>query len=523
MVAIELRFPTGRFHATPWNRQVNEGAVEWPPAPWRLLRALLAAWYLKGENEADRKVLSSLVSKLAALPEYSLPPATISHTRHYMPLYDTRKAETERTKVLDAFVHVGNRPVRILWRNVNLSNEERVLLDSILERLGYFGRAESWVGARVIDDGFETNSRPMGDTETVPDSCELVRTLTCMSPEEYQKWREATSNVMKQTGNSPVISEDVFEALQIETSDIKRDGWSQPPGSRWVAYLRPRTSFEPIISLQPDITRSLSPTVARYAIASAVRPGLTNALSLAERVHDALASNKLSGGASVFTGCDERKNPLQGHGHARIFCESNSCGGKNVRGEITHVTVYAPMGFDAQARLALNRLTKVWGYGGHDVQLLLLGLGAPGDFKDPHDCACSLFGESCAWTSLTPFIPTRHPKATRSGKPKLDANSLQVGTPEHDLYRLLQLEGLPEPRSITPVPSITIGGRDIRWLQFARERKCGAGKNAGNTGYGFTIKFPSPVKGPVSVGYGCHFGLGLFMPVREKMKAGCLQ
>ena len=47
MLAIEFKFLAGRFHATPWGRQVNEGAVEWPPSPWRLLRALIAVWHLK--------------------------------------------------------------------------------------------------------------------------------------------------------------------------------------------------------------------------------------------------------------------------------------------------------------------------------------------------------------------------------------------------------------------------------------------------------------------------------------------
>ena len=41
---IAIRFPLGRYHATPWDRSVNEGAVEWPPSPWRLLRALVASY-----------------------------------------------------------------------------------------------------------------------------------------------------------------------------------------------------------------------------------------------------------------------------------------------------------------------------------------------------------------------------------------------------------------------------------------------------------------------------------------------
>ena len=44
MFALAFRFPAGRYHATPWRRNVNEADIAWPPEPWRLLHALIAAW-----------------------------------------------------------------------------------------------------------------------------------------------------------------------------------------------------------------------------------------------------------------------------------------------------------------------------------------------------------------------------------------------------------------------------------------------------------------------------------------------
>ena len=29
MLTIGIKFPAGRYHATPWGRNVNEGVVEW--------------------------------------------------------------------------------------------------------------------------------------------------------------------------------------------------------------------------------------------------------------------------------------------------------------------------------------------------------------------------------------------------------------------------------------------------------------------------------------------------------------
>ena len=43
-LTITVHFDLGRYHATPWGRNVNEGTVEFPPSPWRVLRALYSVW-----------------------------------------------------------------------------------------------------------------------------------------------------------------------------------------------------------------------------------------------------------------------------------------------------------------------------------------------------------------------------------------------------------------------------------------------------------------------------------------------
>jgi hypothetical protein len=86
---------------------------------------------------------------------------------------------------------------------------------------------------------------------------------------------------------------------------------------------------------------------------------LTEALILAEKVHLALV--KLSRGSSVFTGCDSSRRPLQGNGHAYILCEPDRSRAREGGRKITHVTVYAPMGFGPQEQKALEALEEVWG------------------------------------------------------------------------------------------------------------------------------------------------------------------
>jgi len=124
-VTLAIRFLAGQFHATPWNHQVNEGIVEWPPAPWRLLRTLVAVAHRMPEPP-QRALLGGLVAKLAtALPAYQLPPTQSAHTRHYMPLVS--EGEWTTTQVLDTFrVMAKGAAVHVCWPQLVLDATERL-------------------------------------------------------------------------------------------------------------------------------------------------------------------------------------------------------------------------------------------------------------------------------------------------------------------------------------------------------------------------------------------------------------
>ncbi len=527
MLAIEMRFPAGKYHATPWNRQVNEGAVEWPPSPWRILRALISTWYHKLQAEIEENTIRRIIEKLSAYPQYSLPQASLGHTRHYMPLY-----RDATTMVIDTFAAI-DRESRLLitWPQVNLSSEEKSALSMLLDRIGYLGRAESWIEARLMEDSLDqVNCIPLNEESILPEGFESVQTLAAMPPQEYLSWRRTELVARKSRKLAELhdaaklkkkdldkieqsLPADLFNALHADTGDLKKAGWGQPPGSVWLFYARPRGAF----AVTPSTAKIENPgekaTIARFAVASQVPPRLTDAISFTERIHVALVSR--SNGSTVFTGCDESSKPLIGHKHAFILCESNLGLGKGSRGEITHVAIYAPIGFELHDRQALDGLTRVWGHGRHDIQLILLGVGQPEDFAglDESKGESPMLAKSVSWISRTPFVSTRHPKATNTGVPKLDSNGLQIGSAEHELRRLLELSGLPAPTSVEPVSSTDLAGHETRWLKFRRERSHGYGRRAASGyGYGFRIRFPEAVPGPIALGYGAHFGLGLFVP-----------
>jgi CRISPR-associated protein Csb2 len=150
MPVIELRFPAGRLHATPWGRHVNEGAVEWPPSPWRILRALVATWHFKTKVDVPEPVMRDLVHTLASTcPLFQLPHASLGHTRHYMPVIEGKKQKV--TKVFDTFIHM-NEPLRIAW-DMSLTAEQSRALGLLCEQLGYFGRARKPRHSKSATDG----------------------------------------------------------------------------------------------------------------------------------------------------------------------------------------------------------------------------------------------------------------------------------------------------------------------------------------------------------------------------------
>ncbi|HEY5953783.1 MAG TPA: type I-U CRISPR-associated protein Csb2, partial [Terrimicrobiaceae bacterium] len=119
MIALGLRFLAGRFHATPWGRHVNEGANEWPPAPWRLLRSLIAAWKSRLDDDISRDDAEAILRTLAEPPEFHLPSAGAGHTRHYMPWF--KKGPGDKTLVFDAFVALPpESEVIALWPEASL-------------------------------------------------------------------------------------------------------------------------------------------------------------------------------------------------------------------------------------------------------------------------------------------------------------------------------------------------------------------------------------------------------------------
>jgi CRISPR-associated protein Csb2 len=95
-IVLRQEFPLGRFHATPWRvNPYDDPYGEWPPSPWRLVRAVTARWYQwareVGKEPGRREHIAELERLQAALCEstyaFHLPPSARRGTalRQYHP------------------------------------------------------------------------------------------------------------------------------------------------------------------------------------------------------------------------------------------------------------------------------------------------------------------------------------------------------------------------------------------------------------------------------------------------------
>jgi CRISPR-associated protein Csb2 len=545
MIALRLRFPGGRYHATPWGRHVNEAAIAWPPEPLRILRALIACHHRKADRTQFKdESLADLIDALASqLPVYRLPEAVRAHTRHYMP------APMKTTLIFDAFARFDpQEPLIAGWPGVALRTEESAHLEHLAARLGYFGRAESWVEADVIDwDGESANARPLQDERgaNAGDSDRrLVPLYAPLAPSEYRQGREkliAEERERRRAGwtknakpTDKALEKDMKDflatlperlvcALAIDTSDLHSVGWSDPPAARHVLYAGPEPATawrgerrQQVYRKQPD------PLVARFVLAGRPRPRVEDTVKIAEIMRlavmskfgwSAVAGKRRPNAPNVISGYGSDGKPLRDNGHAHAFWLPEDADGD---GEIDHIVVYAAARLDGNCRKALDRVTVLWlekrarvdedeatDSGRKEWRLALEGFGCPEDFAS----GSALFGSSDTrtWISTTPYLMPWHAKKG-------------FGWVEQ-IARELKQRGLPSlaepPREIPP---IQINGRGRRPIHFDRFRSRRGLRQPDTLGRFMELTFQGPIKGPLALGFGCHFGLGLFRRKQDETK-----
>lgn len=495
MLTLSFSFPAGRYHATPWGRHVNEADVGWPPDLWRLTRAFIATWHRKLDPAAfPRERLVDLLAALAGeAPHYALPEAVHFHTRHYMPVRD------KPSLIFDAFAQVGREAALIAhWPNTTLDSAQTELLDALLNAIGYLGRAESWVDAKRLDtwsgmcDCYP--SEQAVDRETGEVFGDLVPLWLPRSVTEYAAFRTHTLEASQTRGLATreirqvkaTLPEGWLEAISLDTGELQAAGWSAPPAARQMYYLRKKEALR-FMAAAPAIRTPRQPakvTTARYALYAKPLPRITDAVRVGETLRMALMGRaRRLFGEDIPASLSGHALPENNrHGHAFYLPEANE------DGRIDHVIVHAPDGFDVQAQAALAELKSIHTREGTEWRLLLEGLGESGDFP-----ASLSLKSAIEWRSVAPYL---HPWHSKKG----------FGVVEQ-IARECKLRGYPIPVAVECLPE-----QKPRSLDFRRFRSKRGLNQPDRQGCFLRLVFSEPFAGPLALGFGCHFGLGQFIP-----------
>ena len=321
-----------------------------------------------------------------------------------------------------------------------------------------------------------------------------------------------------------------MDALALDTADYQERGWSRPPGAREVVYARapeaaPGVVARPVGRRPTRSARDL-PTVARFLLAGRPLPRIEDAVKIGELMRRAAlaqfgwhreetADRWIPLAPSEISGRDADGKPLKAPSHRHAFWLPEDADGD---GWIDHVSVFVAGGMNRQVQAGLDRITRLWlapkqrsdeidaePGAVKEWRLALEGFGRPADFAG---CA-RIFGTSRHWRSVTPFLASGHLKAAGY---------------QGEVRRLLKRRGLDAADvDVEERRAIDVGRTPRRAIHFHRFRSRGREAQPDTAGALLDIVLPEAIEGPLAIGYGSHFGLGLFAAVAAEPREPTLR
>jgi CRISPR-associated protein Csb2 len=470
-------------------------------------------------------MLDDLIDLLASeAPVFQLPAAVHSHIRTFMPA----PTKPPGTLIYDGFFRL-ERQARLIvaWPAVALLPEQRDLAEHLLERVGYLGRAESWVEGHVANswDG-SFNAAPRGEDrppfrDSIPADVTLPVTPDLWAKNRLKLIENSKPSRGKRRQNSEDLPERLCDALAVDTSYWQKAGWSSPPPLRRMVYDRP--SVGPVLHSHPAAGDKKSeqpgiPEVARFILAGRPAPRIEDTLRIAEITRLALMSRSHGDRPPIELSGRDEVGPLRddpAHAHSFYLPED-----ADSDGFIDHVIVYCRLGFSDAARRSLDRLMRLWiehgradeegERGRKEWRVALEDIAAPGLFRQS-----LLLRDSVSWESVTPYLKPRFDKVRpRTFDQTIETYREQIAM---EWTRRFPNEAPPRVEPLVDTSNRFIlhsaSGRPRSTIAFARTRRGQGGRQPDTSGGFFRLTFDERVSGPIALGWGAHFGLGLFAAV----------
>lgn len=503
---LRLSFPDGRFYAHPWGQNPARIAeAEWPPSPWRLLRALAAGWFRAHPGQPPSTELVELLEALGhELPEMHLPKVSFSNTIHYHP---NPGMPSGKVRHENHFVALGG-DAFFRWELPALPDEQRKrfgeLLDGIVAAVPYFGRAESICELTVASEGQPPSQ--LGCASVVRHDAEPGRRIAtdcrdvfCPNPNDFR------ASDLWQRRNGGIPTDSVPKHLVQDLIDTPQP---LPDGGEWYSFQMPAGWPERWVVRHPVPSKRSSKrdrVIAHYlefSLHCRVPVPADFTVSLASLFRGA-AYKRLCNGRTdrpasfALMGHDKPTSATGDHQHAFYLPQPNTSGEF-----IERLHVWCICGFtqaEVDAMLAVEALR--WAAGRFPVRPVLERITRE---------LSSL--EAREWVSVTPFVPPRW-----WYRKKVTDRDLKPGdSPELQLRRALQDAGVTSACTIEHVQRNSAGQPE--WTV------CKVHLNEGNKktkepdhrfGFSFRIVFDAPQRLLFpALGHSAHFGLGQFGPVR---------
>lgn len=513
-LVLRQSFPLGRFHATPWRvNPFDDPCGEWPPSPWRFVRAVVARWHQwkrEADDPPDDAKLDELVRALCdSSYTFHLPVQARrgSPIRQYQPVEfgweppGKWKGKGKNKKPVPQMRMYGTSLVQDNYWCVPRDEAGAVwwfldgdrwtpqlieMLDSCLERLVYFGRAEAFTVVRRLDGHVPAPNCQLLDR---PQSSTSVRLLV--------PTQAATRPDVERVTDDPKLAASVPPGARVMYANlpprppireeaivlpVRNDcrlvqlalGWNVPPEPRALVRLT---------------TRYRSAVLRELLLLKTAKPGAAWS-SAPEPVRQAVAD---------MFGKDAEGKPLEGHRHTEFLSWWE--------GRVpTRLLVWrGARPFDADEQTAILRAASrelSWAAAGPDadawkIRLVPLDpavLPPPGFDSTP----------AAEWEPVTPYVPPRH--RLRGGKSRA-AEALPT-----QIRRELALRGVPGAEHVEAEEI-----REATWVAIHVPRRSRAERPflGDRRGYWLRLTFKEPVVGPLRLGHSSSFGLGLFRPATK--------
>ena len=526
---IEINLLTGRYVATCHN---DRRQSEWPPHPARLFSALVAAWAeVCDPDQSERTALEWLEMQPAPAISAS---NTIMRTvcSHFVPVNDA------------AVINTGwyNRQAKKLEtaRNSSDGDAQRAKMQGTVDaQVSRTGTTNPCSAVEVLPDG--RNKQERFFPSVTPESARVTYCWDSVAPEGKSEIIDKLLHRVVRLGHSSSLVSCRVVQEPPEISHIPGGGTLGLRNVRRGQLSELERRYASHLGVSP---RALPYTDVRYRVAeSAEDPeGCLKPNTLGEwlvfefqhgsRMIPAFRAVELASTmrAAIFHYAkDPLPEGLSGHKPSGApasephlsFLPLPYVGFPHADGRLLGIAVSVPDTLDEHSRQELYRAIGTWEELA-EPENLKLNLGAKGEIHMSRVRGTSVTVSlrqwvwcrpSRRWTTATPIALPRHPGSLRRGTQS--ARSRAWREADKAVVSACVHTGLPEPLNVTTkLNSFIIGGRSAAQYPAYRQNGPG-GTQIRRQLVHASITFDQPVLGPLVLGAGRFFGLGLMRPCDE--------